>query len=224
MFWGDIAVEMPQILGLLPDNVTLLNWLYAPGIGEDKVRLVAQAGAPQYVCSAVWCWNALLPRLDDSWNNISRLARYGVKYGAVGYLVTDWGDYGHVNDPRMAVSGMIFGAQCAWNPMAHIQGEAGCGDGEEGSAAGYADAAADEEHVAALGALVGEPVAIGPAQAHFVAHRQLVQVVGGEAHVLHDELAVVLSHAGHGEHALAVGRVAEHAQLAGLASEGPFAV
>ena len=125
MFWGDIAVEMPQILGLLPDNVTLLNWLYAPGIGEDKVRLVAQAGAPQYVCSAVWCWNALLPRLDDSWNNISRLARYGVKYGAVGYLVTDWGDYGHVNDPRMAVSGMIFGAQCAWNPMAHIQGEAG---------------------------------------------------------------------------------------------------
>ena len=27
MFWGDIAVEMPQILGLLPDNVTLLNWL-----------------------------------------------------------------------------------------------------------------------------------------------------------------------------------------------------
>ena len=117
--------------------------MYAPGIGEDKVRLVAQAGAPQYVCSAVWCWNALLPRLDDSWNNISRLARYGVKYGAVGYLVTDWGDYGHVNDPRMAVSGMIFGAQCAWNPMAHIQGEAGCGDGEEGSAAGYADAAAD---------------------------------------------------------------------------------
>lgn len=50
MFWGDIAVEMPQILGLLPDNVTLLNWLYAPGIGEDKVRLVAQAG-PRSTCA-----------------------------------------------------------------------------------------------------------------------------------------------------------------------------
>ena len=31
-------------------------------------------------------------------------------------LVTDWGDFGHVNDPRMAVPGMIFGAQYAWNP------------------------------------------------------------------------------------------------------------
>ncbi|WP_338024630.1 beta-N-acetylhexosaminidase [Bifidobacterium aerophilum] len=118
LFWGDIAIEMPEILTMLPDDVTLLNWLYAPNITDDKVRLVAQSGARQYVCPAVWCWNALLPRLDWAWNNISRLARYGMRYDAAGFLVTDWGDYGHVNDPRMAVTGMIYGAQCAWNPDA----------------------------------------------------------------------------------------------------------
>lgn len=128
MFWGDIAVERPEILGMLPKDVILLNWLYAPLIGDDKVRLVAESGAAQYVCSAVWCWNALLPRLDDAWNNISRLARYGMRYGAVGYLVTDWGDYGHVNDPRMAVAGMAYGAQCAWNPLAEVGGVAGVAD------------------------------------------------------------------------------------------------
>ena len=26
-------------------------------------------------------------------------------------LVTDWGDLGHINDPRMAIPGMIIGAQ-----------------------------------------------------------------------------------------------------------------
>lgn len=31
-------------------------------------------------------------------------------------LVTDWGDFGHINDPRMAVPGMIFGGHYAWNP------------------------------------------------------------------------------------------------------------
>ncbi|MFR9114636.1 MAG: hypothetical protein ACLVI6_06760 [Bifidobacterium bifidum] len=31
-------------------------------------------------------------------------------------LVTDWGDFRRINDPRMAVPGMIFGAQYAWNP------------------------------------------------------------------------------------------------------------
>ncbi|WP_175578222.1 beta-N-acetylhexosaminidase [Bifidobacterium jacchi] len=153
MFWGDIAVELPEILGMLPKDVILLNWLYAPSIGDDKVRLVAESGAAQYVCSAVWCWNALLPRLDDAWNNISRLARYGMRYGAVGYLVTDWGDYGHVNDPRMAVAGMAYGAQCAWNPLAEVGGVAGVADAAVVAASDVAaDVAVAEAAVSATAA------------------------------------------------------------------------
>lgn len=125
LLWGDIAVEMPEILGKLPKDATLLNWLYSPQITDEKVRLVADSGARQYVCPAVWCWNALLPRLDWAWGNIARLARYGARYGAAGFLVTDWGDFRHVNDPRMAIPGMIYGAQCAWDP--DWASAAGCG-------------------------------------------------------------------------------------------------
>lgn len=116
MFWGDIAIEMPEILEILPNNVTLLNWQYDPEATDEKIQLVAKARAKQIVCPAVWGWNALLPRIDDAWNNIARIARYGRDCDAEGMLVTDWGDFGHVNDPRMAVPGMIFGAQYAWNP------------------------------------------------------------------------------------------------------------
>nr|WP_278754744.1 family 20 glycosylhydrolase [Bifidobacterium catenulatum] len=116
MFWGDIAIEMPEILETLPNNVTLLNWQYDAEATDEKIQLVAKAGAKQIVCPAVWGWNALLPRIDDAWNNIARIARYGIDCGAEGMLVTDWGDFGHVNDPLMAVPGMIFGAQYAWNP------------------------------------------------------------------------------------------------------------
>ena len=123
MFWGDIAIEMPEILETLPNNVTLLNWQYEPKATDEKIQLVAKAGAKQIVCPAVWGWNALLPRVDDAWNNIARIARYGRDCGAEGMLVTDWGDFGHVNDPRMAVPGMIFGAQYAWNPTENIAGD-----------------------------------------------------------------------------------------------------
>lgn len=123
MFWGDIAIEMPEILETLPNNVTLLNWQYEPKATDEKIQLVAKAGAKQIVCPAVWGWNALLPRVDDAWNNIARIARYGRDCGAEGMLVTDWGDFGHVNDPRMAVPGMIFGAQYAWNPTENIVGD-----------------------------------------------------------------------------------------------------
>ena len=123
MFWGDIAIEMPEILETLPNNVTLLNWQYDPEATDEKIQLVAKAGAKQIVCPAVWGWNALLPRIDDAWNNIARIARYGIDCGAEGMLVTDWGDFGHVNDPRMAVPGMIFGAQYAWNPAGDSSGD-----------------------------------------------------------------------------------------------------
>jgi len=123
MFWGDIAIEMPEILETLPNNVTLLNWQYEPKATDEKIQLVAKAGAKQIVCPAVWGWNALLPRVDDAWNNIARIARYGRDCGAEGMLVTDWGDFGHVNDPRMAVPGMIFGAQYAWNPDGDSSGD-----------------------------------------------------------------------------------------------------
>ena len=120
MFWGDIAIEVPESLETLPNNVTLLNWQYDPEATDEKIQLVAKAGAKQIVCPALWGWNALLPRIDDAWNNIARIARYGLDCGAEGMLVTDWGDFGHVNDPRMAVPGMIFGAQYAWNPAGNI--------------------------------------------------------------------------------------------------------
>lgn len=123
MFWGDIAIEMPEILETLPNNVTLLNWQYDPEATDEKIQLVAKAGAKQVVCPAVWGWNALLPRIDDAWNNIARIARYGLDCGAEGMLVTDWGDFGHINDPRMAVPGMIFGVQYAWNPAGDSAGD-----------------------------------------------------------------------------------------------------
>lgn len=116
MFWGDVAVSMPRVLDRLPKDCTLLNWLYDPQAGPEKVALVASAGARQVVCSAVHAWNLLLPGIDDAWNNISRLSRYGIQYGAVGAMVTDWGDYGHINDPRMSLPGMAYAAQCFWNP------------------------------------------------------------------------------------------------------------
>lgn len=141
MFWGDIAIKMPEILSKLPKNVVLLNWLYDADITEDKVRLVAESGAKQYVCPAVQGWNGTLPRMDDAWANISRLAAFGLKYGAAGFLVTDWGDYGHINDPRMSVPGMAYGAQCAWDPAWAREWDDGaaCGGSADGSGNGARD-------------------------------------------------------------------------------------
>ena len=115
MFWGDIVLKFPEALAELPEGTICLNWGYAEDVSEDGTRILAGAGAKQYVCPGVRGWNRWIPLLRSSYENIRRMAEYGVKYGAQGLLNTDWGDYGHINDPCLSLPGMIFGACAAWN-------------------------------------------------------------------------------------------------------------
>lgn len=39
---------------------------------------------------------------------------YGRQYDAIGILNTEWGDFGHINQPIFDIPGMIYGAVCSW--------------------------------------------------------------------------------------------------------------
>lgn len=114
MFWGDIVAKFPQVIRELPEGVICLNWDYSRSVTEDVTRALKEAGAVQYVCPGVAGWNQWLNLLPDSYENIARMADYGRKYGAIGLLNTDWGDYGHINDPALSVPGLIYGAVMSW--------------------------------------------------------------------------------------------------------------
>ncbi len=127
MFWGDIVVQHPDALRQLPENTVCLNWGYSPEVTEDSARILARTGAQQYVCPGVSGWNRIMNRIPDSCENIRRMAAYGRQYGAVGLLNTDWGDYGHVNDPRFSLPGMIIGAHYSWSAE-ELPPDTLCGD------------------------------------------------------------------------------------------------
>lgn len=116
MLWADIALESPDVLDLLPDDVIMLNWMYEPEIDEERIVRIARTGRTQIVCPAVRAWSRFLPDYEGAWLNILHMAQAGLHYGAYGLLVTDWGDYGAINDPRMSAPAMCYGAQQAWNP------------------------------------------------------------------------------------------------------------
>ncbi len=117
MFWGDIVLKYPEALAELPEGAICLNWGYSADEREDATRKFAEAGAVQYVCPGVDGWSRFMPNLRGSHENIRRMAEYGKKYGAAGLLNTDWGDYGHVNDPRFSLPGMVAGACASWSDL-----------------------------------------------------------------------------------------------------------
>lgn len=115
MFWGDIICRSPELVKELPESTICLNWGYAADQSGYNTEVMAEAGAIQYVCPGVGGWNEWVNLIENSFKNIVLMCSYAHKYGAVGVLNTDWGDFGHINDPEYSLPGMIYGAALSWN-------------------------------------------------------------------------------------------------------------
>jgi hexosaminidase len=116
MFWGDIILKYPKLIRELPGDVIALNWGYeANHPFEKEAAQFAKAKIPFYVCPGTSTWQTLIGKHDNALANLRAAARVGKKFGAIGFLNTDWGDGGHPQP--LAVSWPLFaaGAALAWN-------------------------------------------------------------------------------------------------------------
>jgi len=114
--WADIVLEHQELVTELPADITLLLWGYEQDHPFDaQCSQVAASGRPFYVCPGTSAWNAIAGRADNMIGNLIEAASAGRKHGAEGYLITDWGDNGHLQPHVASLPGWLLGAACAWN-------------------------------------------------------------------------------------------------------------
>jgi hypothetical protein len=115
-FWGDIIVKRPELVAELPRSAIALEWGYeADHPFAEHLALFAAAGLDFYVCPGTSSWNSIAGRTENAIANLARAAREGKAAGAVGLLVTDWGDHGHLQPLCVSYLGLLLGAGFAWN-------------------------------------------------------------------------------------------------------------
>jgi len=115
MFWGDVILKDPQLIGQLPPNAIALNWGYeADHPFEAEARRFGESGVEFYVCPGTSSWCSIAGRTDNMLANQRAAAEAGLKYGAAGYLNTDWGDHGHLQYLPMSFAGLATGAALSW--------------------------------------------------------------------------------------------------------------
>ncbi|MGC8782655.1 MAG: beta-N-acetylhexosaminidase, partial [Anaerolineae bacterium] len=114
-FWGDIIMEHPELVPELPRDVIALEWGYEPDHPFDEHgRRFAESGVPFYVCPGTGTWNTVAGRTKSALENLRNAAMNGIRNGAIGYLITDWGDAGHWQPLPVSYLGFAWGAALSW--------------------------------------------------------------------------------------------------------------
>jgi hexosaminidase len=114
LFWGDIAVNSPELVGTLPKDMIAVPWEYdaAPDFTK-QIEPFTKAGLETWVAPGVNNWSRLYPNNNEALGNIRAFVRDGQKLGAVGMLNTVWNDDGEgIFDQNWF--GVLFGAAAGW--------------------------------------------------------------------------------------------------------------
>jgi hexosaminidase len=95
MFWGDIALHHPDLIGSIPKDMIVMNWQY--GARDEfwsSIQPFKDAGLEQFACPGAHNWNQIFPNLEAARKNIVNFVRDGQKAGAIGMMNTTWDDDG----------------------------------------------------------------------------------------------------------------------------------
>ncbi|WP_430817150.1 beta-N-acetylhexosaminidase [Carboxylicivirga sp. RSCT41] len=115
-FWGDIILHYPELIPELPKDMVALIWGYEGDYPFNKnCPQFQNAGLPYYVCPGTSTWNSIIGRNQNGFANLKNAAVNGKKYGAKGYLNTNWGDQGHWQPLSVCYPTLLYGAALSWN-------------------------------------------------------------------------------------------------------------
>lgn len=115
MFWAEIVAAHPELLPQLPRDLIALQW----GYGADEpnpvhIEALMKNGIPYYVCPGTSTWNTIGGLTDNMKSNLYNAATLGKKFGAIGFLNTDWGSPHHWHHLPISYPGFVYGAALSW--------------------------------------------------------------------------------------------------------------
>lgn len=116
LMYGDIILRHPEILQQIPKDIIIVDWHYWPMDIYPSVSTFQDSGFDVIVSPGIHNWNDLIPNFTSSWINIANINRLGYRFGALGSITSNWGDYGGPNFRELNYLGYIYGSETGWNP------------------------------------------------------------------------------------------------------------
>lgn len=117
LFWGDVAMNSPELVKTLPKDMIAVAWQYSPPEGGfDKwITPFTNAGIETWVSPSASRGERIYPDYDNDLKTIQGFVADGQRLGATGMFNTVWDDYG-CGIFEQDWYGVLFGAAASWQP------------------------------------------------------------------------------------------------------------
>lgn len=122
LMWGDVIFSHPESISDLPEDVTVLDWIYeGDGSFEKDCRIIGETGRDFYLCPGTSSWCSFTGRSENMKKNIRNAVDCADRYGAKGIVLTDWGDLGHWQYLSASYLPFAYGAGYSWSGTAFVE-------------------------------------------------------------------------------------------------------
>ena len=115
MMYGDVILNHTDILELIPNDVTIIDWHYGASTSYPSTDIFRDAGFEFIVSPSVWNFRTTFPTYQVALPNIKTIIGNGLLNGSRGMINSNWGDYGAETFKEFVLFGYAWSAQCSWN-------------------------------------------------------------------------------------------------------------
>jgi len=116
IIWGDIVLEYPEILQMIPKDIVMGAWNYSPSESfAEFIDPLKEAGFDFTIAPGILNSNRLIPNYRMSTTNIRNFINEGYEKGTMGVYFTVWDD-GGLHFFSHDWYGVAYNAEQSWRP------------------------------------------------------------------------------------------------------------
>ena len=115
LIWGDVLIKHPDLLSRLPKDMIFVDWGYDATHPFDKnLSLLKKLGIRFMAAPGTTSWSSFTARNRDWSENITNACLAVKQHGGEGVLLTDWGDFGHLQFLPISYPGLVYMGLYSW--------------------------------------------------------------------------------------------------------------
>lgn len=116
MLWGDVIIHNPNAIKEIDKDAILIDWGYNENYPFLKnAQMLNKLKRPYILAPGTSTWGVVTSKYYEMLWSIKNAAEAAYHNNALGIILTDWGDFGHLQYPLYSLPGIAYNGLLAWN-------------------------------------------------------------------------------------------------------------